>query len=34
MKNKILVTGAIQETINWYSDLENLEKFKSNLYNL
>ena len=27
-------TKAIQETITWYSDPENLEKFKSNLYNL
>ena len=32
--NKASFTNAIQETITWYSDPENLEKFKSNLYNL
>ena len=32
--NKSSFTSAIQETIDWYSDPENLEKFKSNLYNL
>ncbi len=32
--NKVSFTNAIQETITWYSDPENLEKFKSNLYNL
>tara|TARA_B100000700_G_C14907348_1_gene790438 strand:- start:72 stop:1073 length:1002 start_codon:yes stop_codon:yes gene_type:complete len=26
--------NALQETVDWYSDSENLEKFKSNLYNL
>ena len=32
--NRASFTNAIQETITWYSDPENLEKFKSNLYNL
>ncbi len=32
--NKVSFANAMQETIDWYSDPENLEKFKSNLYNL
>ena len=32
--NKIAFKKALQETIDWYSDSDNLEKFKLNLYNL